>query len=288
MKGSNVRRLAVLSVLVVLGFVGQAAAQSDPPAIRYFRTGARYVQAGDPEMAAKAFRASVRSNPQFAEAWALLGATLFDLDYWEEAEKCLLKAAELKPEIGADPDVKEMLALLGATRRPEAGVGGFRPRPRQATANALPRRPPGQTLRPHPQGLRTAPHRARQTRQARRRRRHAKAHRGRKPRPQPRPALAKAANHMNMVAPPPGEEGSSQPPVSVTRDSPSVFTMSWPCSGLLASCSDLVSSERPSGPGRRQPASPSACWPVRCWRKRSRTPGSPRSWTGCSVAEPGA
>ena len=124
MKGSNVRRLAVLSILAVAGLLGQAAAQSDPPAIRYFRTGARYVQAGDHEMAAKAFRASVRSDPQFAEAWALLGATLFDLDYWEEAEKCLLKAAELKPEIGADPDVKQMLALLGATRRPEEGVGG--------------------------------------------------------------------------------------------------------------------------------------------------------------------
>jgi tetratricopeptide (TPR) repeat protein len=104
------------AVLAVAVLISQASAQSDSPAVRYFEQGVRYVQADNLDLAAKAFRASVRSEPKFADAWLMLGATLLDLDYWEEAENCLLKAIELKPEFGTHPHVKQMLSVLGIPR----------------------------------------------------------------------------------------------------------------------------------------------------------------------------
>jgi len=112
MKSRYYGRIVVLSVLILVTIASDASAQTDSPAIRYFQVGNRYVETHDYEMAAKAYRASVHSDPKFAEAWAMLGATLFDLDYWEEAEKCMRKAVELKPEIGLTPAVKEMFAIL--------------------------------------------------------------------------------------------------------------------------------------------------------------------------------
>jgi len=114
MKSRYCSRIVILSVLILVTFAIEASAQTESPAIRYFQVGTRYVEAHDYEMAAKAFRASVHSDPKFAEAWAMLGATLFDLDYWEEAETCMRKAVELKPEIGVNPAVKEMFAILSA------------------------------------------------------------------------------------------------------------------------------------------------------------------------------
>jgi Tfp pilus assembly protein PilF len=112
MKSFNFNRLFALSVLTLVVFVGQVSAQSSSPAIKYFQLGTKYAQAQNFEMAAKAFRASVRSDPKFAEAWVMLSASLFELDYWEESEKCMHKAIELKPEIGGNPAVKEMLAIV--------------------------------------------------------------------------------------------------------------------------------------------------------------------------------
>jgi tetratricopeptide (TPR) repeat protein len=120
MKSLNIPYIIAPAVLAVAALVSQASAQSDSPAVRYFQQGVRYVQADNLDLAARAFRASVQSEPKFADAWLMLGATLLDLDYWEEAEKCLLKAIELKPELGTHPHVKQMLAVLGIPR-PTAG-----------------------------------------------------------------------------------------------------------------------------------------------------------------------
>jgi tetratricopeptide (TPR) repeat protein len=128
MKNFNIRHLIALAVLVVAATVGQASAQSDPPALRYFRQGIMYVQTNNLELAAIAFRASVRSDPQFADAWLMLSGTLLDLGYWEDAEKCLLQAIELKPELGTRLDVKQMLAILGIRQPGEEGSAGSSPR----------------------------------------------------------------------------------------------------------------------------------------------------------------
>jgi tetratricopeptide (TPR) repeat protein len=127
MKSLNIPCIIAPAVLAVAALVSQASAQSDSPSVRYFQQGVRYVQADNLDMAAKAFRASVQSEPKFADAWLMLGATLLDLDYWEEAEKCLLKAIELKPEFGTHPHVKQMLGVLGILRptaeeNPERGM----------------------------------------------------------------------------------------------------------------------------------------------------------------------
>jgi tetratricopeptide (TPR) repeat protein len=112
MKSRYHSRIIILSVLILLTFVIEASAQTESPAIRYYQAGTRFVQTHEYEMAVRAFRASVHSDPKFAEAWAMLAAALFDLDYWEDAENCMRKAIELKPEIGLNPAVKEMLAIL--------------------------------------------------------------------------------------------------------------------------------------------------------------------------------
>jgi Tfp pilus assembly protein PilF len=112
MKSRYHSRIIILSVLILVAFAIEASAQTESPAIRNFQAGARYVQAHDYEMAAKALRASVRSDPEFAEAWAMLAATLFDLAYWEDADNCMRKAVELKPEIGLYPAVREMFSIL--------------------------------------------------------------------------------------------------------------------------------------------------------------------------------
>ena|GEM_PF-3435658 len=113
MKNLNVRYIIALAVLIIAAAVSQASAQSDPPALRYFRQGVMYVQADNLELAAKAFQASVRSDPQFADAWLMLSGTLLDLGYWEEGEKCLLQAIQLKPELDNRADVQYMLEILG-------------------------------------------------------------------------------------------------------------------------------------------------------------------------------
>jgi tetratricopeptide (TPR) repeat protein len=127
MKSLNIPHIIAPAVLAVAALVSQASAQTDSPAVRYFQQGVRFVQADNLDMAAKAFRASVQSEPQFADAWLMLGATLLDLDYWEEAEKCLLKAIELKPEFETHPHVMQMLGVLGILRptaeeSPERGI----------------------------------------------------------------------------------------------------------------------------------------------------------------------
>jgi tetratricopeptide (TPR) repeat protein len=48
--------------------------------------------------AAKAFRRAVDLQPDFANAWNMLGLGLFQQNKMEEAELCLLKALELEPE----------------------------------------------------------------------------------------------------------------------------------------------------------------------------------------------
>jgi len=120
MKNLNVRHIIALAVLIVAVAVSQASAQSDPPALRYFRQGVMYVQADNLELAAKAFQASVRSDPQFTDAWLMLSGTLLDLGYWEEGEKCLLQAIQLKPELDTRADVQYMLEILGL-RQPREG-----------------------------------------------------------------------------------------------------------------------------------------------------------------------
>src|SRR5262245_9833457 len=120
MKNLNVRHIIALAVLIVAVAVSQASAQSDPPALRYFRQGVMYVQADNLELAAKAFQASVRSDPQFADAWLMLSGTLLDLGYWEEGEKCLLQAIQLKPELDTRADVQYMLEIL-CLRQPREG-----------------------------------------------------------------------------------------------------------------------------------------------------------------------
>ena len=124
MKCLNIRHIIAPAVLAVAVFVGQASAQSDPPALRYFKQGVMYVQAGNLELATEAFRASVQSDPRFADAWLMLSGTLLDLGYLEEAEKCLRKAIELKPELETNPDVNHLLEILGIRQpREELGVG---------------------------------------------------------------------------------------------------------------------------------------------------------------------
>src|SRR5262245_54719699 len=113
MKNLNVRYIIALAVLIVAAAVGQASAQSDPPALRYFRQGVMYVQADNLELAAKAFQASVRSDPQFADAWLMLSGNLLDLGYLEDGKKCLLQAIQLKPELDTRADVRYMLEILG-------------------------------------------------------------------------------------------------------------------------------------------------------------------------------
>ena len=48
--------------------------------------------------AAKAFRRAVDLQPDFSNAWNMLGLSLFQQNKMEEAELCLLKALELEPE----------------------------------------------------------------------------------------------------------------------------------------------------------------------------------------------
>ncbi len=124
MKSKNIRSLVAIAVLAVAALGSQAFAQSDSPAKGYFQQGIKYVQVDNLELAAKAFHASVESDPQFADAWLMLGATLLDLDHWEDGEKCLLKAIDLKPELGTHPDVMHMLAIINVQRtRTEDSVG---------------------------------------------------------------------------------------------------------------------------------------------------------------------
>ena len=48
--------------------------------------------------ATKAFRLAVKLQPDFSNAWNMLGLSLFQQGKMEEAELCLLKALELEPE----------------------------------------------------------------------------------------------------------------------------------------------------------------------------------------------
>jgi len=48
--------------------------------------------------ATKAFRLAVKLQPDFSNAWNMLGLSLFQQGKMEEAELCLLKALELDPE----------------------------------------------------------------------------------------------------------------------------------------------------------------------------------------------
>lgn len=112
MKSMNICYLISPAVLAVAALVSQVYAQSESPASRYFRQGVGYIQADDLELAAKAFHASVLSDPKFADAWLMLGATLLDLNQWENGEKCLLKSIELKPELETHPYVRQMQAHI--------------------------------------------------------------------------------------------------------------------------------------------------------------------------------
>src|SRR5215510_7467547 len=112
MKSLNIRHIIAPAVLAVAALVGQASAQSDPPALGYFKQGVMHVQAGNLELASEAFRASVQSDPRFADAWLMLSGTLLDLGYLEEGEKCLRRAIELKPELETNPDVTHLLEIF--------------------------------------------------------------------------------------------------------------------------------------------------------------------------------
>ncbi|MCD6150620.1 MAG: tetratricopeptide repeat protein [Deltaproteobacteria bacterium] len=48
--------------------------------------------------ATKSFRLAVKLQPDFSNAWNMLGLSLFQQGKMEEAELCLLKALELEPE----------------------------------------------------------------------------------------------------------------------------------------------------------------------------------------------
>jgi tetratricopeptide (TPR) repeat protein len=119
MKSLNICRIITPAVLVVATIVSQSSAQSDPPPLRHYKQGVTYVRAGDLELAIQAFSASVRNDPQFADAWLMLGGTLLDLGYLDEAENCLRKAIELKPELEIHPDVYQLLEIFGI-RQPKA------------------------------------------------------------------------------------------------------------------------------------------------------------------------
>jgi protein O-GlcNAc transferase len=113
MKSLKFCHIIASAVLAVASFVGQASAQSDPPALRFFNQGVMYLQAENLELATEAFRKSVRSAPRFAEAWLMLSGTLLDLGYLEEGEKCFRKAIELKPGLETHPDVNNLVEILG-------------------------------------------------------------------------------------------------------------------------------------------------------------------------------
>jgi len=122
MKSLNIHHIIATAVLAVAAFVGQVSAQSDPPALRYYKQGVMYVRTGNLELATEAFSASVRSDPGFADAWLMLSGTLLDIGSLEEGEKCLRKAIELKPELESHPDVTHLLEIFGI-RPPRAVLG---------------------------------------------------------------------------------------------------------------------------------------------------------------------
>lgn len=66
-------------------------------ALKYFRTGAVYLNSGRYEEAVKAYREAVRLNPEFAEAYNNLGVSLTRLKKYEEAIECFHQAIRLKP-----------------------------------------------------------------------------------------------------------------------------------------------------------------------------------------------
>jgi tetratricopeptide (TPR) repeat protein len=119
MKGPNAQRFILLSLFTVL-LAAQTWAQSDSPALRDFQSGLKLVEAEEYEKAATAFLGAVQKDAKFAEGWEMLGVTLFELDLWDAAAPCLLKAIELKPEIAAIQEIRLLLPIIGARPYPSA------------------------------------------------------------------------------------------------------------------------------------------------------------------------
>ena len=119
MKSSHFKRLIIFSFFALI-FSGQSFAQSDSPALTDFQSGLKLVQAEEYEKAVTAFLGAVQKDAKLAEGWVMLGVTMFELDLWEAAKPCLLKAIELKPEVAAIQEVRLLLPIIGARPYPLA------------------------------------------------------------------------------------------------------------------------------------------------------------------------
>jgi len=66
---------------------------------KFFEQGMNYYSVGKYEECAKAFREAVRLKPNFAEAWALLGAAFGLLGKFQESIYASKEAIRLKPDL---------------------------------------------------------------------------------------------------------------------------------------------------------------------------------------------
>ena len=120
MKSPHVKRLIILSFFVLVFSSSQTLAQSDSPALTDFQSGLKLVQAEEYEKAVTAFLGAVQKDANLAEGWVMLGVTMFELDLWEAAKPCLLKAIELKPEVADIQEIRLLLPIIGARPYPLA------------------------------------------------------------------------------------------------------------------------------------------------------------------------
>jgi tetratricopeptide (TPR) repeat protein len=122
-KSLNVRSFIVFILFFGVIFAAQARAQSDSTGLKEFQEGLKLVQTEEYEKAITAFLASVQKDPKFADGWMMLGATMFEVDLWDAATPCLLKAIELKPEIASIQEIRLLLPLIGARPFPPPASG---------------------------------------------------------------------------------------------------------------------------------------------------------------------